>query len=50
MREQGLRARPRRRGLPHDRRQRSAITDNVLDRQFQADAPNQKWVADLTYI
>ncbi len=24
--------------------------DNVLDRQFQADAPNQKWVADFTYI
>lgn len=23
---------------------------NVLDRQFQADAPNQKWVADFTYI
>ena len=22
----------------------------VLDRQFQADAPNQKWVADFTYI
>ena len=29
---------------------RSAIADNVLDRQFQADAPNQKWVADFTYI
>lgn len=27
---------------------RSAITDNVLDRQFQADTPNQKWVADFT--
>ena len=23
---------------------------NVLDRQFKADAPNQKWVADFTYI
>jgi len=22
----------------------------VLDRQFQADMPNQKWVADFTYI
>lgn len=50
MREQALRARPRRRGLPHDRGQRSAIADNVLDRQFQAEAPNQKWVADFTYI
>jgi putative transposase len=50
MREQALRARPRRRGLPQDRGERSAIADNVLDRQFQADAPNQKWVADFTYI
>lgn len=50
MRAQALRARPRRRGLPQDRGERSAIADNVLDRQFQADAPNQKWVADFTYI
>lgn len=39
---QGLRARPRRRSLPEDQGVRSAIADNVLDRQFQADAPNQK--------
>lgn len=50
MREQALRARPRRRGLPKDRGERSAIAENILDRQFQADAPNQKWVADFTYI
>jgi putative transposase len=50
MRLQALRARPKRRGLPKDRGERSAIADNVLDRQFQADVPNQKWVADFTYI
>ena len=50
MRLQALRARPKRRGLPKDRGERSAIADNVLDRQFQANAPNQKWVADFTYI
>jgi len=50
MRAQALRARPRRRGLPKDSGERSAIADNVLDRQFQADGPNQKWVADFTYI
>ena len=50
MREQALRARPRRRGLPKDRGERSAIAENILERQFQADAPNQKWVADFTYI
>ncbi len=50
MRSQALRARPRRRSLPKDHGERSAIADNVLDRQFQAEAPNQKWVADFTYI
>ncbi len=50
MRAQGLRARPRRRGLPKDHGERSIIAGNVLDRQFMADAPNQKWVADFTYI
>lgn len=48
--QQGLRARPRRRGLPKDQGERSVIAGNVLDRQFTADRPNQKWVADFTYI
>lgn len=50
MRSQALRTRPRRRGLPQDKGARSVIADNVLDRQFQAEAPNQKWLADFTYI
>ncbi len=50
MRVQGLRARPRRRGLPKDHGDRSVIAGNVLDRQFTADRPNQKWVADFTYV
>lgn len=52
MRAQGLRARPRRRGLPIDRSERpsGAIAPNLLDRQFEASAPNQKWVADFTYL
>lgn len=52
MQAQALRARPRRRGLPVDTGQRSiaAIAPNVLDRQFQASSPNQKWVADFTYV
>jgi len=50
MRQQALKARPRRRGLPRDDGQRSVIVENVLDRQFSAEAPNQKWVADFTYI
>lgn len=52
MRQQALRARPRRRSLPVDRGQRPVvgIAANVLDRQFDASAPNQKWVADFTYV
>jgi len=50
MRQQALKARPRRRSLPKDNGQRSVIAENVLDRQFSAEAPNQKWVADFTYI
>lgn len=50
MREQGLRARPRRCGLLKDQGERSVIAGNVMDCQFTADRPNQKWVADFTYI
>ncbi len=52
MRKQALRARPRKRALPMDRGERSlhALAPNVLDRQFTATAPNQKWVADFTYV
>jgi putative transposase len=50
MRQQALKARPRRRGLPKDDGHRSVIAENVLDRQFSAEAPNRKWVADFTYI
>jgi putative transposase len=50
MRQQGLRARPRRRGLPKDASHRHAVSPNILDRVFQASAPNQKWIADFTYI
>jgi putative transposase len=43
-------ARPKRRGKPKDDGTRSIIADNILDRDFQADRPNQKWLADFTYI
>jgi transposase InsO family protein len=36
--------------LPQDKGERSVIAGNVLDRGFTAAAPNQKWVADFTYI
>jgi putative transposase len=50
MRLAGLRARHRRRRLPLDQGLRSVVGDNLLDRQFAAPAPDQKWVADFTYV
>ncbi len=52
MRGQALRARPRRRGLPKDEGARAvpAVAPNILDRQFMAERPNQKWIADFTYV
>ena len=51
MRGEALRARPRRRGLPKDEGERAVSpASNVLDRQFTAERPNQKWIADFTYI
>jgi putative transposase len=48
----GLQARSKRRRLPSDEgvRPESSIAPNLLDRQFEATAPNQRWVADFTYI
>ena len=52
MRHQALRARPRRRRMPVETGPPSsdAISPNVLNRQFDAPAPNRKWVADFTYL
>jgi putative transposase len=48
----GLEARRKRRRLPFDQgqRQADAIAQNVMDREFVATAPNQRWVADFTYL
>lgn len=48
----GLKARRKRRRLPFDSGVRSehTVAANLLDRQFEASAPNQRWVADFTYI
>lgn len=52
MRQEALWARPRRRARPVDDgvRPQHTLAPNVLDRQFTATAPNQKWVADFTYL
>jgi len=52
MRAEGLQGRRRRRRLPYDTgiRPEHAMASNLLDRQFEADGPNRRWVADFTYV
>jgi putative transposase len=50
MRRNAFRARPRRGGKPKEDGERSVIADNILDRDFRAERPNQKWLAVFTYI
>lgn len=33
-----------------DSRHRLPVADNVLDRQFEPEVPNQAWAADVTYV
>jgi putative transposase len=51
MREQGLFAqRPRHRTVTTKSEQGAQVAPNLLQRDFSADRPNTKWVADTTYI
>lgn len=51
MRQQGLRvAAPSRYVVTTNSRHCEPIAPNVLDRDFTATAPNQKWAGDITYI
>jgi putative transposase len=50
MREAGLVAvRPKKRHT-HPAGETSRVADNVLDREFDAGRPGQKWVGDITYL
>jgi putative transposase len=51
MRAAGMKARHKRRRNPGQLQTTvHAIAPNLLDRQFEATAPNQKWAADFTYV
>ena len=52
MREHGLQSHKRRRFrvVTTDSKHAHPIAPNVLQRDFQATAPNQKWLADMTYV
>jgi putative transposase len=43
---------PRRRRRPPDLGERpaTAVAANVLNRTFEASAPNRKWIADFIYV
>ena len=52
MNERQIRAKRKRKYVPRttDSGHQQPVADNVLDRQFDAPLPNQKWAADITYI
>ena len=52
MREHGLQSHKRRRFrvVTTDSRHAHPVAPNVLKRDFEATAPNQKWLADMTYV
>lgn len=52
MRRAGLRGKchPRRKVITTDSKHNLPVAENVLNQQFTAIAPNQKWVADITYL
>lgn len=51
MRRDGIQAKQcRRRRITTIRRAGDPVAPNLLERQFTATAPNQKWLADITYI
>ena len=52
MREHGLQSHKRRRFrvVTTDSKHAHPVAPNVLGRDFEATAPNQKWLADMTYV
>ena len=51
MRQEGIRARRKRKfRCTTDSKHDLPIAPNVLQRDFKADAPNQAWVTDITYV
>ena len=52
MQEEGLRAKAKRRFVPRttDSNHENPIAANLLNRHFEADQPNRKWVVDITYV
>jgi len=52
MKAREIRAKTKRKFIPRttDSNHAKPVAENVLDRQFTAELPNQKWVTDITYV
>jgi transposase InsO family protein len=51
MRENGLNARRRRKYIPTtDSKHSLPVCENILNREFTAEKPGEKWVSDITYL
>ena len=52
MKELEIRAKTKKKFVPctTDSRHRQPVAENILDRRFSAELPNQKWATDITYI
>jgi transposase InsO family protein len=52
MKEQEIRAKTKKKFIPRttNSSHHHPVADNILDRQFEAQLPNQKWAVDITYI
>jgi transposase InsO family protein len=52
MREQQIRAKSKRKYVPRttDSRHEQPVAHNLLGRRFEAEIPDRKWAADITYV
>jgi len=51
MREHGLNARRKRKFIPTtDSKHSLPVCENILNREFHAEEPGEKWVSDITYL
>lgn len=50
MKELGIRAKIRRKRGNYKRGKENIVVSNILNREFNASAQNQKWVTDITYL